>query len=85
MEDYQGQLKVALQDYFRAIELQKESDVSLRPSLKDQFIRLDKLASQLPRDCNPQLKHYMVQKSYEKALNFLSGESHLNADGSCSR
>jgi hypothetical protein len=82
---FQDQLKTALLDYFQAIAQQKNPDPSQRPPLREHFIRLDDFASRLPPETHPQLKHYMVQKSYEKALNFLSGAGDLNVDGSCSR
>jgi len=82
---FQDQLKTALADYFEAIRLQKDPDPTRRPSLKKYFIELDTLAAKLPADCDPRLRHYMVQKSYEKALNFLGGQGDLNVDGNCSR
>jgi hypothetical protein len=82
---FQEQLKTALLDYFQAIEKQKNPDPSQRPPLREHFIRLDTLAAQLPRDCDSQLRHYMTQKSYEKALNLLSGLGSMNVDGNCSR
>jgi hypothetical protein len=38
-----------------------------KPDLQDLFSRLDKLASQLPKGTDPQLRHYLANKSYEKA------------------
>lgn len=78
-------LKTSLEEYFRAIALQKSADESNRPPLRPHFERLDQLAAQLPPDTDPQLRHYMKQKSYEKALNFLSGRADQNLDGSCTR
>lgn len=78
-------LKSALENYFEAIALQKSVDETKRPPLRPHFEKLDKLAAQLPPDADPQLRHYMKQKSYEKALNFLSGHADQNVDGGCSR
>jgi hypothetical protein len=80
-----SELRNALENYFEAIALQKSADESQRPPLRPHFEKLDQLASQLPADTDPQLRHYMKQKSYEKALNFLSGQADQNIDGSCTR
>jgi hypothetical protein len=82
---FQEQFKAALVDYFDAIDAQKNPDPAQRPPLKEHFIRLDKLAAQIPVDCDPRLKHYVQQKSYEKALNHLKGSQDLNVDGNCGR
>jgi hypothetical protein len=80
-----NELKNALENYFEAIALQKSADESTRPPLRPHFEKLDQLAAQLPPHADPQLRHYMKQKSYEKALNFLSGRGDENLDGSCTR
>ena len=36
------------------------------------FRRLDELAAQLPADADPQLRHFLAQKSYQKARTWLS-------------
>ncbi len=38
-----------------------------KPDLQPLFSRLDYLASQLPKGTDPQLRHYLNNKSYEKA------------------
>ena len=68
---YSDQLKNALIAYFDAIDAQKNSELKEKPPLHPHFEALDRLAAQLPIDTDPQLRHYMKQKSYEKALNFL--------------
>jgi hypothetical protein len=80
-----NELKTALEDYFHAIELQKSTDESKRPPLRPHFEKLDQLTAQLPANADSQLRHYMKQKSYEKALNFLSGHGDQNVDGGCTR
>jgi hypothetical protein len=42
-----------------------------KPDLRPIFARLDKLASQLPADAPPDLRHYLQRKSYVKARAFL--------------
>jgi hypothetical protein len=79
------QIKEALVEYFEAIKKQSHSDPQRRPSLRPHFERLDILAGQLPASEDPQLHHYMKQKSYEKALNHLTGNLHKNTEGSCHR
>ena len=80
---FETELRQALKDYFEAIALQKSSEESKPPPLRPHFEALDRLAAQLPADTHPQLRHYMKQKSYEKALNFLQGHGDQNADGGC--
>jgi hypothetical protein len=54
-----------------------------RPNLLPLFERIDSLASQLPRDGDPSLRHYLQKKSYEKARLFLQGRDAENAAGNC--
>jgi len=54
-----------------------------KPNLVPLFTRLDDLASRLPRDTDPNLRHYLQRKSYEKARLFLQGRDAENAEGSC--
>jgi hypothetical protein len=42
-----------------------------KPDLRPIFARLDDLASQLPADAPPDLRHYLQRKSYQKARAFL--------------
>ncbi len=42
-----------------------------QPDLRPLFARLDSLASQLPADAPPDLRHYLQRKSYQKARAFL--------------
>jgi hypothetical protein len=42
-----------------------------KPDLRPIFARLDELASQLPADAPPDLRHYLQRKSYQKARVFL--------------
>ena len=54
-----------------------------KPNLISYFERIDALSSQLPASTSPTLRHYLQQKSYEKALLFLQGNDALNTRGNC--
>jgi hypothetical protein len=38
-----------------------------KPDLRPLFARLDELAGQLPGSADPQLRHFLQRKSYQKA------------------
>jgi hypothetical protein len=42
-----------------------------KPDLRPLFARLDELAKQLPGSADPQLRHFLQRKSYQKACVFL--------------
>ncbi len=54
-----------------------------KPDFQGIFRRLDDLAGRLPGTADPDLKHYLVRKSYEKARLLLEGRGAENARGSC--
>jgi hypothetical protein len=54
-----------------------------KPNLLPIFARLDELTSQLPRQVDPTLLHYLHKKSYEKARLFLQGRDVENQVGNC--
>ena len=54
-----------------------------KPNLQPLFTRLDELARQLPHSSDPNLRHYLQKKSYEKARLLLEGRDAENARGSC--
>ena len=54
-----------------------------KPDLQPLFARLDSLGEQLPGSADPQLRHYLIRKSYEKARLLLEGRDAENARGSC--
>ena len=56
---------------------------SPKPDLVAIFKRLDELAHQLPKGSDPQLRHYLQNKSYEKARLLLTGRGAENVPGSC--
>ena len=50
-----------------------------KPDLTPIFLQLDGMTSELPRDTDPNLLHYMNKKSYQKAMLFLQGRETENA------
>jgi hypothetical protein len=46
-----------------------------KPDLRPLFARLDELAGQLPGSADPQLRHFLQRKSYQKARVLLLQES----------
>jgi hypothetical protein len=54
-----------------------------KPNLLPLFSRIDQLAAQLPPGTDPELKHFLTRKSYEKARAKLEG--HAAARGSCEK
>jgi hypothetical protein len=54
-----------------------------KPNLLPFFSRIDELTSQLPKDTDPTLLHYLHRKSYEKARLWLEGRDPENQAGSC--
>jgi hypothetical protein len=54
-----------------------------RPDLQTLFQRIDSLARELPGEADPQLRHYLAKKSYEKARLFLQGRDGENVAGNC--
>ena len=56
-----------------------------KPDLQAMFRKLDELAAKLPAGTDPNLRHYLTKKSYQKARLFLEGKDAENAAGSCPR
>ncbi len=56
-----------------------------KPDLMAHFINIDKLISQLPKNTDKELLHYLHKKSYEKARLFLEGRNDEIQKGSCLR
>jgi hypothetical protein len=54
-----------------------------KPNLLPMFSRIDELTRQLSLETDPQLRHYLQKKSYEKARLFLQGREAENARGNC--
>ena len=64
-------------------EVQSMPAANPKPNLIPLFTRLDELTSQLPRDTDPTLMHYLQKKSYQKARLFLEGRDPENQAGNC--
>jgi hypothetical protein len=45
-----------------------------KPDLRPIFTRLDQLTNDLPKGTNPQLAHFLRNKSYEKAYQWLAAQ-----------
>ena len=63
-------LKAALERYFEAVQAQKSPSP---PDLLPIFKELDSLEAGLGGDLSPRLKHFLENKSYRKAYDFLCG------------
>jgi len=59
------------------------SSANPKPNLLPLFSKLDELAQQLPNDADPELRHFLQRKSYEKARRLLEGRGAENAKGNC--
>ena len=70
--DSQSILQNALEAYFAAIGRQREPNP---PSLIPHFEALDAWRRQWSSEAPPMLRHYLQNKSYQKALGFLQGKS----------
>lgn len=58
---------------------------SSKPDLLPLFDRLDDLANRLPPETDPNLRHYLQRKSYEKARLLLEGRDAENKRGTCGK
>lgn len=58
---------------------------SPKPNLVPIFAQLDELAGNLPLDADPELRHFLQRKSYQKARLLLQGMGAENRRGSCGR
>jgi len=57
--------------------------IEAKPNLLLLFTRIDELAGQLPPAADPELRHFLQRKSYEKARLLLEGRCKENAKGNC--
>lgn len=79
MNEIEGQILVALKELDAAVKTMPTANP--KPNLLPLFARLDALAQQLPREADPELRHFLQRKSYEKARARLEGLG--VARGSC--
>jgi hypothetical protein len=56
-----------------------------RPDVAACLRRLDELTAALPPGADPDLRHYLLKRSYEKARLHLAGRAAENARGACPR
>lgn len=54
-----------------------------KPDLLAVFAELDTLTAQLPAISDPELRHFLQRKSYDKAKRLLEGRGDENAPGRC--
>lgn len=57
--------------------------IEAKPNLLLLFVRIDELANQLPPTADPELRHFLQRKSYEKARLFLRRRDKENMPGRC--
>ena len=75
------QIAVALADLEKAVK--SMATANPKPNLLPLFRRIDDLTSQLPRNTDPVLLHYLHKRSYQKASLFLAGRDAENQVGNC--
>jgi hypothetical protein len=63
--------------------VQSIPSVNPKPNLLPLFSRLDDLMRQLPPQTDPTLRHYLQQRSYQKARLFLQGQEAANTPRNC--
>ena len=59
------------------IAMQSAISAADAPAITDCLRKLDSAVLEHRRDLDPQLKHYLKRRSYEKALSFLSGDGDI--------
>lgn len=64
-----------------------EADVARqpRPDLRPRLVELDRLTRALPTAADPELRHFLQRRSYEKARLFLENRSDEIQRGGCTR
>ncbi len=77
-------LLAALDNYLAAVEKRPVADGAV-PELRPAMEKLEAVAQASVPAADPMLRHYLTQRSYRKAWNYLRGEDHLNQAGNCGR
>jgi hypothetical protein len=77
----EGQLLDALAELDNAVKAMPA--IEGKPNFLLLFARIDELAEQLPPTADPQLRHFLQRKSYEKARLFLEGRVEEIMQGRC--
>ena len=64
-----------------------EADVTRqpRPDLRPRLVELDRLTRELPAQADPELRHFLQRRSYEKARMFLEDRASEIPRGGCTR
>lgn len=83
MTDTENQILNTLLELEAAVNHMATTDP--RPNLVPLFSKLDELAGALPPGADPELKHFLQRKSYQKARLLLQGFGAANQRGSCGR
>jgi hypothetical protein len=81
MDQIEKEILQSLLELERAVKAMKTAQP--KPDLRPLFARLDELAQQLPKTTDPNLRHYLQKKSYEKARLLLEERDAENVQGSC--
>ena len=81
MMNIESDLLAALNELDAAVKAMAAANP--KPDLSPLFARLEALTQKLPRESNPDLRHYLQRQSYEKARLWLLGRSDENARGAC--
>jgi hypothetical protein len=81
-EEKLARLAATLDEYLEAVGRQKEANP---PDLMALFTRLDAHEREIDNGYDPQLRHYLHQKSYRKAHLWLQGRDAENLRGNCGK
>jgi hypothetical protein len=81
MDSVEKQILAALDEL--DLTVKRMPSMHPKPDLQPLFRRLEDLARQLPKGCDPNLLHYLSKRSYEKARLLLQGRDSENARGAC--
>jgi hypothetical protein len=81
MDSIEKQILAALDELDQTVK--RLPSMQPKPDLQPLFGRLEELARQLPKGSDPNLLHYLNNKSYEKARLLLQGRDSENARGAC--
>ena len=83
MNELENSILQALAELENAVKAMPTAEP--KPNLLPLFERLDNLTRSLPANADPNLRHYLHKKSYEKARLLLKGRNAENSRGGCLR
>jgi hypothetical protein len=81
MNDNENQILRALIELEEAVG--RMPNANPKPNLVPLFSKLDEFAAGLPSDADPELRHFLQRKSYQKARLLLQGRGGENRRGTC--